>query len=76
MEEPTSERIRRGDSVNNPVRWVKVLLALTYIGVGVYFLFFEKTMNEGLYLQFRYLFGILAIVYGIFRGWRAYAEHF
>ncbi len=76
MEEPTSERIRRGDSVNNPVRWVKVLLALTYIGVGVYFLFFEKTMNEGFYLQFRYIFGILAIVYGIFRGWRAYAEHF
>ena len=76
MEEPTSERIRRGDSVNNPVRWVKILMAVIYLCVGLYFIFFEKTMNEGLYLQLRYLFGGLAIVYGLYRGWRAYADHF
>ncbi len=76
MEEPTSERIRNSESVNSPVKWVKLLMAAIYLGVGVYFIFFEKTMNEGLYLQLRYLFGGLAIVYGVYRAWRAWADHF
>jgi hypothetical protein len=75
MEEPTSERIRREDSVNNPVRWFKMLVSFAYLAVGVYILFFDKTLNEGINQQIRYIFGGLATIYGVYRAYRAYVDH-
>lgn len=68
----TDDRIRK--KIRLPLLITGVIMTLFYLGVGSYILLnpgFLPKIPE----QFRSVFGGLLIVYGLYRGWRLYADH-
>jgi hypothetical protein len=68
----TDDRIRR--KIRTPMLIVGGFMTLFYLGMGSYILsnrdFLPKIPD-----QFRTVFASLLLVYGLYRGWRLYADN-
>lgn len=67
----SDDRIRK--SVRLPLLIVGGVMTLFYLSLGSAILFIP-TFLQKIPDQFRTVFGTLLIVYGLYRGWRIYAD--
>jgi hypothetical protein len=51
----------------------KMIMSLVYIAIGIGLLFKSEGFGELIPAQYMPVLGIILIVYGLFRGYRAYA---
>ncbi len=68
----TDDRIRR--KIRMPMLIVGSVMTLFYLGLGSYILFNPGFLPK-IPDQFRTVFGSLLLVYGLYRGWRMYADN-
>ena len=71
----TEERLRERRAIKKPMLLFGGAMTLFYLGVGGY-MFWDKTFLSGIPTEFRNIFAGLLVVYGIYRGYRIYADHF
>jgi len=50
-------------------------MTLLYLGLGTALLV-DKTLFEGIPVQYRNIFAVLLLVYGLYRGWRVYWDYY
>jgi hypothetical protein len=70
----TNERIRKRRSLRTPMLLFGVAMTLFYLGLGAYLLF-DAAFLPGIPSEFRDVFAFLLIIYGLYRGYRIYADH-
>lgn len=71
----TDERIRNRRNFRSPMLFLGIALTLFYLVLGVWLLA-DKSFLEGIPVEFRNIFAITVIIYGVFRGWRVYNDYF
>lgn len=71
----TDERIRNRSSLRYPLMIIGAVMAIFFIGFGAYLLI-DKDFLPQIPAQFRNIFAVMLLLYGIFRGWRVYSEYF
>jgi hypothetical protein len=71
----SDDRIRNSSGIRNALLSMGAVMTLFYLGLGSMILF-NKNFIPGIPVQFRNVFAGLLIVYGVYRGWRMYADHF
>ncbi|MBK8965621.1 MAG: hypothetical protein R3D58_23000 [Saprospiraceae bacterium] len=70
----TNERLRSRSSIRTPIVIFGTAMTLFYLGMGTY-LFIDKSFLPGIPADFRSVFAGLLLIYGIYRGYRLYADH-
>jgi hypothetical protein len=73
--ETTDERIRTRRTFKSPMMVLGLVMTVIYLCLGAY-LFFKKGILTGIAPEFQNAFAILLMVYGVYRGWRVYADYF
>lgn len=71
----TDERIRKRRHFRTPLLILGVTMTLFYLGLGAWLLL-DKSFLVGIPVEFRNIFAVMVLVYGTYRGWRLYADHF
>jgi hypothetical protein len=61
--------------VSRVFRYFEVIMVLAYLGFGVFILFFSKNILELKDFQ-RIGLGVVLIIYGTYRSYRAYKKNF
>ncbi len=70
----TDERIRDRPSIRKPMLIFGIAMTAFYLIMGSY-LFIDDTLLQGIPSDFRNIFAGLLVIYGIYRGYRIYADH-
>ncbi|MBL7803953.1 MAG: hypothetical protein JNL02_09480 [Saprospiraceae bacterium] len=72
----SDERIRKRQG---PFRTAMLIIGLSmtifFIGFGAWLLLVPASIPD-LPAEYRNIFGVTVLVYGIYRGWRVYADYF
>ncbi len=71
----TDDRIRKSSKFRNPLIILGFAMTAFYITLGV-LLLFSKGFLPDIQTEFRSIFAIMVLVYGIYRGWRVYADYY
>lgn len=71
----TDDNFRRRSALRQPMLILGAIMTLIYLVLGIYLLV-NPDFLQGLPAQFRQIFAGLLLIYGIYRGWRIYADHF
>lgn len=71
----TDDRIRNTRKFRNPLFILGITMTAFYIILGSLLLFAKDFLPE-VGTDFRNIFAGMLIVYGIYRGWRVYADHY
>lgn len=71
----TDDRIRKSRKFRNPLIILGFVMTAFYITLGV-LLLFSKGFLPDIQTDFRNIFAVLVLVYGIYRGWRVYADYY
>lgn len=71
----TNERLRNRSSLRSPMLLFGIAMTLFYLGIGAYLLI-DTSFLPGIPPGFRNIFAALLLIYGIYRGYRIYADHF
>lgn len=72
---PTDDRIRNRRSVRMPLLILGLSMTAFYFVLGSWILL-DKSFLAYIPTEFRDIFAITLLVYGSYRGWRVYADHF
>lgn len=72
---PTDDRIRKRGAARMPILILGFSMTAFYIILGSW-IFLDKTFLAYIPAEFRNIFAGMLLVYGIYRGWRVYADHF
>ncbi len=70
---PLSERLRRRPGVRTPMMILGITMCVIYIALGSYLLL-NKSFLPNIPTDLRNIFAVMVLVYGIYRGWRIYAD--
>ncbi len=70
-----NHREHRRRTVRGPIMILGTVMTLVYLGLGISLLA-DKTFFEGIPMEFRNIFAVLLIVYGLYRGWRVYWDYY
>lgn len=71
----TDDRIRNRRSLRNPLMIIGAVMAIFFVCFGAYLLI-DKTFLTRIPAEFRNIFAVMILLYGVFRGWRVYSEYF
>ena len=71
----TNDRLRKRGSIRTPMVIFASAMTVFYLGLGSY-LFLDKSFLPGIPADFRNIFAGLLIIYGLYRGYRIYSDHF
>jgi amino acid permease len=71
----SNDRIRNSRNYRNPVLILGLAMTAFYLILGTLLLFVKSFLPE-VGTDFRNIFAGMLIVYGIYRGWRVYADHY
>jgi len=71
----TDDRIRNRRSFRNPMLIMGMAMAIFFAFFGAYLLL-DKNFLSQIPAQFRNIFAVMVLLYGLFRGWRVYSEYF
>lgn len=71
----TDDRIRNRRDFRNPMLILGAAMTLFYIALGSYILA-NKSFLPAIPADFRTVFAVLLLIYGIYRGWRVYSDYF
>lgn len=69
------DRIRNRRTFRNPMLIMGAGMAIFFVFFGAYLLL-DKDFLPEISIQFRNIFAVMVLLYGIFRGWRVYSEYF
>jgi hypothetical protein len=70
----TDDRIRKRRNFRSPVFIMSAAMSLFFVFFGAYLLI-DKNFLPHIPVQFRNIFAVMVLLYGIFRGWRVYSEY-
>ncbi|MBK8923298.1 MAG: hypothetical protein IPM81_17600 [Saprospirales bacterium] len=70
----TQDRLRNRRVLRTPMLIFGIAMTAFYLILGAY-LFFDKSFLPGIQTEFRNIFAALLVLYGLYRGWRIYADH-
>ncbi len=71
----SNERIRKSGNIRLPMLILGFGMTAFYVVLGSWLLL-DKSFLAYIPADFRNIFAIMLLVYGIYRGWRIYADHF
>ena len=71
----SDDRIRKRRSFRNPMLLMGLVMTAFYIVLGSGLLFFKTFLPE-IPVDFRTVFAIMLLIYGLYRGWRVWADYF
>jgi amino acid permease len=71
----TNDRVRNSRGFRNPMLILGVVMTAFYVILGSLLLFVKSFLPE-VGTDFRNIFAAMLIIYGIYRGWRVYADHY
>jgi uncharacterized membrane protein HdeD (DUF308 family) len=71
---PTDNRVRKRASFRLPMLVLGVVMTLIYVVLGA-MLLLNKSFLPYIESNLRNIFAVLLLIYGIYRGWRVYADH-
>lgn len=71
----TDDRIRNRRSLRNPLMIMGAAMAIFFVCFGAYLLI-DRSFLSQIPTEFRNIFAIMVLLYGVFRGWRVYSEYF
>ncbi|MCB0523484.1 MAG: hypothetical protein R3A50_15155 [Saprospiraceae bacterium] len=69
----TDKRIRKKLSFRSPMLFVGFAMTLFYLVLGTWLLA-DKSFLSAMPTDFRDIFAIMLVVYGLYRGWRIWAD--
>ncbi len=69
------DRIRNSRSYRNPMLLIGIAMTTFYVVLGALLLFVKDFLPD-VRTEFRNIFAGMLIVYGIYRGWRVYADFY
>ncbi|MEZ4919179.1 MAG: hypothetical protein R2792_08745 [Saprospiraceae bacterium] len=70
----THERIKQKTGLRSPMFIFGGFMTLFYLGLGTAILV-NKSFLQGIPVDFRSIFAILLIIYGLYRGYRIFADN-
>jgi hypothetical protein len=70
---PTDDRVRRRATFRRPLLILGFAMTLFYVGLGSWLLL-DPTFLPGISAEFRNIFAVMLLIYGVYRGWRIYAD--
>jgi hypothetical protein len=70
-DETSNDRVRRG--IQRPMILLGIVMTLAYLCLGGFILLFPQYFQQ-IPNEFRLVFGGMLIVYGLYRGWRIWAD--
>ncbi len=71
----TDDRIRKRRNFRMPLLILGLSMTVFYLGLGSWLLL-DKSFLADIQLEFRNIFATMLLIYGIYRGWRVYADYF
>ncbi len=71
----TDDRIRKKRSFRNPMLLMGLAMTIFYLVLGVWLLA-DPNALPGIPSEFRNIFAAMVLIYGGYRGWRVWADHF
>ena len=71
----TDDRIRKRRNFRMPLLILGLSMTAFYLGLGSWLLL-DKSFLADIQLEFRNIFATILLIYGIYRGWRVYADYF
>ena len=71
----SDERIRKKINFRNPMLIIGFLMTVFYLVLGG-MLLLDQTFLPGVSEDFRKVFAAMLLLYGSYRGWRVWADHF
>ena len=70
----SDERIRNRRSFRSPMFYIGLAMTVFYIILGIWLLL-DASFLPGVPRDFRNVFTAMVLVYGVFRGWRVWADY-
>jgi uncharacterized membrane protein HdeD (DUF308 family) len=70
----SDHRVRKRASFRLPMLVLGVVMTLIYVVLGA-MLLLNKSFLPYIESNLRNIFAVLLLIYGIYRGWRVYADH-
>ena len=71
----TDERLRNRRFIRKPMFIFGAIMTAVYLILGG-FLLLDSSFLPGIPSEFRNIFAVMLFIYGAYRGWRVYADHF
>lgn len=71
----TNDRIRKSRNFRNPMLLIGVTMTSIFVIMGCLLLFVERFFPDVQGAP-RNIFAVVLIVYGVYRGWRVYADNY
>lgn len=71
----SDNRIRNRRSFRMPLLILGFSMTIIFITLGSWILL-DKSFLTGIPSEYRNIFAVMVLLYGVFRGWRVYAEYF
>ncbi len=68
-------RENRRRSLRGPAMIFSTVMTFLYLGLGITLLV-NRTIFGDIPIEFRNIFAVLLVVYGLYRGWRAYWDYY
>jgi uncharacterized membrane protein HdeD (DUF308 family) len=70
----SDHRVRKRASFRLPMLVLGVVMTLIYVVLGA-MLLLNKSFLPYIESNLRNIFAVLLLIYGVYRGWRVYADH-
>jgi hypothetical protein len=70
----SDERIRRRNATRLPLLILGAAMTLIYLALGTVLLL-KPSFLPGIPTEFRNIFAVMLLVYGVFRGWRFWQDY-
>ena len=70
----SDDRIRQSGAFRNPMLILGIVMTIFYVGLGA-FILLNRAFLAHIQLEFRQAFAVMLIIYGVYRGWRTYANN-
>ncbi|HMX40066.1 MAG TPA: hypothetical protein PK971_00145 [Saprospiraceae bacterium] len=70
----TDDRIRNRRAFRNPLFVIGAAMTVFYIVLGTALLAYPQFLPN-IPTEFRHIFAVMVLVYGAYRGWRAYMDY-
>ncbi|MCC6462753.1 MAG: hypothetical protein IT260_19960 [Saprospiraceae bacterium] len=71
----TDENLRQRRFIRNPMLILGFVMTAIYVCLGAWLLL-DSSFLPGIPSEFRNIFASMLLLYGIYRGWRVYADYF
>ncbi len=71
----SDDRIRKRPNLRTPIVLMGAAMAIFFVCFGAYLLI-DQSFLPHIPTEFRNIFAVMVLIYGVFRGWRVYSEHF